>query len=179
MAFSLRRAWLCGAVLALTGCGKDANNSRDTDRASESLREAQTDVTSQRRDVATNEEAIARTKREVAAGQQALIDKQAQLTQQRQELGTAQAGLQGAREAYAAAVAERMAKLEAKLATLGTKTDTAAKDAHIGLKARHDQLATKLSALGGTAEAGWATYTRDVDTTFDAIEHDLADASSK
>jgi hypothetical protein len=28
------------------------------------------------------------------------------------------------------------------------------------------------------ADAGWAAYTKDVDTTFDAIEHDLRTAPS-
>ncbi len=167
-----RLAWLCACLLAATSCGK-SDNSAATDKASDDLRKAQGAASEQRTGVIANEAEIERTKREVASAQQALADQQALLTRQRQELGSAQAGVEQARNAYAAAVAERFAKLDASLASLATKTDAAAKDAQVGLRARRDQLAAKLAALRTTTDPGWTEYTKDVDTTFDAIERDL------
>jgi hypothetical protein len=34
-------------------------------------------------------------------------------------------------------------------------------------------LAAKLAAMPAAADANWQGFTRDVDTTFEAIEHDL------
>lgn len=127
----------------------------------------------QRQGVVSNEADIEREKRGVVAAQQALADKQALLTQQRVALGSAEASLQQARGAYAAAAAERFAKLDADLATLSKRTDAASTDARAGLRARRDQLATKLASLQTTSDPAWPQYTKDVDTTFDAIEHDL------
>jgi chromosome segregation ATPase len=169
-------AWLCALLLAGAGCHKK-DNSVDTDHAADDLTEAQGAAADQRKGVASNEADIEREKREVVASQQALADKQALLAQQRQALGSAQATLELARTAYAAAVAERFAKLDADLATLSKRTDAASTDARAGLRARRDQLATKLASLSTTADPVWATYTKDVDTTFDAIEHDLQAAN--
>ena len=91
-----------------------------------------------------------------------------------QQLGSAQVDLAQARATYAAAVKERLAKLDASLAGIGTKTDAKSKDVAVGLRARRDQLAAKLAALPAASDPGWAAFTRDVDTTFDAIEHDLS-----
>lgn len=165
-------AWLCALVLAGASCNK-RNNSEDTDRAAEDLTKAQGAAASQREGVVSNEAAIERDKRDVVTAQQELADKQALLTQQRAALGSAQTGLDEARTAYGAAVTERFAKLDANLATLAKRTDAASLDARAGLRARRDQLATKLASLKTTTDPVWATYTKDVDTTFDAIEHDL------
>jgi hypothetical protein len=75
-------------------------------------------------------------------------------------------------------VKERFAKLDAGLAGLATRTDAASKDASTGLAARRTALAAKLAAMPVGADAGWAAYTKEVDTTFDAIEHDLRTAPS-
>ncbi len=177
------RCWLVSAVLLVAGCGVE-DNSAATDKASEELRRAQTALSEHSKELTDNQEAIEQKKRDLAREQQELLrdeqdlaDKQKLLEQQRQQLGAAQQNLSQARAAYAAAVKERFAKLDATLATLATRTDARSRDAVTGLRARRDQLATKLATLTDTLDANWNDYTSDVDTTFDAIEHDLQEAT--
>jgi DNA repair exonuclease SbcCD ATPase subunit len=167
---------MLAAVLTVAGCGKD-DNSTDTDRASEQLREAQGEVRQTAQEVAANQDAIEQQQRALVQEQQALADRQKLLDQQRAHLGSAQQALQQARAAYGAAVNERLAKLDAALATLATKTDAKSRDAAIGLQARRAELGVKLRAMQDTSDPGWADYTKDVDATFDAIERDLHDAT--
>ncbi|HEY5949360.1 MAG TPA: hypothetical protein VIV40_27890 [Kofleriaceae bacterium] len=160
------------AVACGAGCA-DKDNSADTDKASKDLREAQSAVTDKRSDVTTTDVDIERRKRELVVEQQQLVDKQTLLERDRAQLGSAQGTLVQAHAAYAAAVTERMAKLDADLAGLATKVDAASKDTRVGLAARREVLATRLAAMPAAADSSWAAYTKDVDTTFDAIERDL------
>ena len=162
-------------LLVAASCGKK-DNSADTDQATKDLRAAQSEVSDHSKELAKNQDAIEQQKRDVLRAQQELADKQKLLEHQRQELGSAQGTLVEARAAYAAAVKMRFAKLDASLATLATRTDAKAKDAGAGLRARRDQLLAKLDAMPGTPDPTWTTYTKDVDVTFDAIEHDLGAA---
>lgn len=157
------------------GCTKH-DDAAQTDKAAEKLRAAQAEVTAHSTAVATNAQDIEQRKRDLAREQQELADKQKLLEQQQSALGSAKSTLQDARVAYAAAVKERFAKLDASLSTLATRTDAKSTDAATGLRARRDQLSTKLAAMTTTADVGWETYTKDIDTTFDAIERDLRDA---
>jgi multidrug efflux pump subunit AcrA (membrane-fusion protein) len=163
-------------VLAI-GCG-NRDNSADTDQATQQLQKAQTDLSGTSKAVTDNQADIERRSRDLIREQQELADKKALLEQQRQQLGSAQTALQAARTGYAAAVKARFSKLDASLATLATKTDPRSKDALVGLRARRDQLSVTLSALTGTSDLNWNEYTKTVDATFDAIEHDL-DAASR
>jgi chromosome segregation ATPase len=158
--------------LSAAAC-RSGDNSDDTDRARAALGSAQGQVRESRDVLAANEQAIVTQKRELARGAQELADRQAALAPQRQQLGTSQDTLELARATYAAAVRERMAKLEATVATLATRTDAASKDAGAGLRARAAALAQKLATPPASTLAGWTDYTKDVDTTFDAIERDL------
>lgn len=164
------------AVLVLTAsCGKN-DNSADTDRASEDLRNARAQLSENTKDLTANQQAIETTKAELATEQKALADKQKLLELQQQQLGHAQADLQQAHATYAAAVTQRLAKLDASLASLGSATDAKARDALVGLRARRDQLAAKLAAMPVATDPSWVAFTRDTDTTFDAIEHDVSEA---
>jgi chromosome segregation ATPase len=160
------------SLLVAASCGKH-DNSADTDKASEALRQAQTEVAQHSNDLAKNQGDIEQNKRSLVREQQDLADKQTLLEQQRRQLGSAQSTLVQARIAYAAAVQERLAKLDASVATLATKSDAKSTDAAAGLRARRDQLSTKIGAMPNTADADWNQYTKDVDVTFDAIESDL------
>ena len=160
------------ALVLAAGCS-DKDNSAVTDRASQDLRKAQSAVSEQRKDLTADEAEIERKKRELTKEQQDLADKEKALEAHRLQLGSAQGTLAEARVAYGAAVTARFAKLDAALAGLATQTDAASKDALAGLRARRDLLAAKLATMAATAEADWTGYTRDVDTTFDAIERDL------
>jgi chromosome segregation ATPase len=163
-------------LVVLASCSSK-DNSADTDRASEDLRKAQTVVTAKHDDVATTGDEIERRKRQLVAEQQQLADQEKALADNQRQLGSAHGMLVQARTAYAAAVKERFAKLDAALATLSTRTDAASKDASAGLTARRDLLAAELARMPDGADARWAAYTKDVDTTFDAIERDLRAAA--
>ncbi len=172
----LRCSWVLTALLAGTSCGKQ-DNSADTDRPGQELQKAQSQVREGSQGLAANQDAIEKKKRAILSEQQQVADQEQRLEQQRQQLGSAQGSLKEARAAYAAAVKERLAKLDASLATVATKTDARSMDAVVGLRARRDQLSVKLAAMpSDAADPSWTGYTKDVDTTFDAIEHDLHDA---
>jgi hypothetical protein len=164
------------AVAVAASCSKK-DNSADTDQASEDLREAQSAVSAKHDNVATTGDEIERRKRQLVAEQTQLADKERSLEDSRRQLGSALGRLTDARTAYSAAVKERFAKLDAGLAGLATHTDAASKDASAGLAARRDLLAARLVLIPSGADASWATYTKDVDTTFDAIERDLRAAA--
>jgi chromosome segregation ATPase len=166
---------LLAVAVAASCSAKD--NSADTDRASEDVREAQSAVTAKHNEVTTAGDEIERRKRELVAAQQQLADKEKSLDDSRRRLGSAQGTLTDARTAYSTAVKERFAKLNADLAGLATRTDAASKDATAGLAARRDLLAARLAQMPGGADASWAAYTKNVDTTFDAIERDLRAAT--
>lgn len=171
----LRGSWFVAGLLVVAGCSKH-DESAETDKAGEKLRAAQSEVTTHSTNVANNARDIEQRKRDLAREQQELTDKQKLLEQQQSALGSAKGSLQEARAAYAAAITERLAKLDALRATLAMRTDAKSTDASTGLRARRDQLATKLAGMTGTADVGWEAYTKDVDVTFDAIERDLHDA---
>lgn len=164
------------AVALIASCASK-DNSADTDQASKDVRSAQSEVSEKRTELTDNRDDIETKKREIARIQQELADKQAALDGDRQQLGSAQGTLVEARAAYAAAVKQRFTKLDAELAGLATRVDAASTDANAGLVARRNLLATKLSTLPAEADAGWTTFTKDVDTTFDAIERDLRAAT--
>lgn len=158
-------------LLALAACGK-RDNSSDTERSRDELSQAQSTVSKQTTEVTARANDIEGEKRELARRQQKLIDDEKTLVTQRDQLGSAREILTKARETYASAVRVRLAKLDATLAKLGEDKDVASKDALVGLRARREQLVTKIGAMSGTAEPAWDAYMRDLDTTFDAIEHD-------
>lgn len=160
------------ACLVAAGCSTK-DNSAGTERASKDLRRAQSTVGAKHDDVTATADDIERRKRDLVAQEQQLGDKEKSLDDSRRQLGSAQATLTEARKAYSAAVKERLAKLDAGLATLSTHTDAPSKDASVGLGARRDALATKLATMPDGEDARWAAYTKDVDATFDVIEHDL------
>jgi len=160
-------------VVGVAASCSSKENSADTDQASKDLRAAQSAVSAKDKAVTTTGDEVERRKRELVAEQQQLADKEKALEDSRRQLGSARGTLTDARAAYSVAVKERFAKLEAGLAGLATRTDAASKDARAGLAARRDLLAAKLAVMPDGADASWAAYTKDVDTTFDAIERDL------
>lgn len=167
---------ICTLFAAAASCSSK-DNSADTDRASEDLRKAQSAVSTKHEDVTTTGDEIERRKRELVMEQQQLAAQEKWLENNQRQLGSARGTLEQARTAYTAAVNERLAKLDAGLAGLSTHTDAASKDARAGLRARRDLLATELARMPDGSDARWATYTKDVDTTFDAIERDLRAAT--
>lgn len=153
-------------ALLVVACSSN-DNSADTDRASEDLRTAQSSVSAKQEAVTTTGDEIERRRLQLLTEQQQLAVQEKSLADNRRQLGSAQGTLEQARTAYAAAVKERFAKLDAGLAGLSTRTDAASKDARAGLAARRDLLAAELEKA----------TPRDLDTMFDAIERDLRAAT--
>lgn len=169
----LRKTLISFVVVAVVASCARKDNSADTDQASHDLQQAQAAAREKRKDVATNEAEIEGKKRELIKGQQDLADKTKALESNRQQLGSAEGTLGEARAAYAAAVTERLAKLDAALAGFATRTDATSTDAVAGLRARRDLLAARLATMPVAADPSWPGVTHDVDTLFDAIERDL------
>jgi DNA repair exonuclease SbcCD ATPase subunit len=167
------RSLAIGFALALASCSS-YDNSSDTDRSRSAVTNAQSAVKEKTGDVTTRANDLEREKRELVQRQQKLVDDETALAAKRQQLGSARETLVEARATYTTAVNARLSKLDATLATLATRTDAASKDAAVGLRARREQLAVKVSAMSATPEQDWAAYTKDVDTTFDAIERDAS-----
>ncbi len=157
-------------LFVVASCGNRDNAA--TDKTSKDLRKAHEQVVENSKQLAKNQEEIDQKKRDLLREQQEIADKQKLLVQQQQQLGSAQTTLAQARVAYAAAVKERYAKLDALVSSLGTKTDAKSKDTVIGLRARQAQLSAKIDTMPATPDADWNKYTKDVDVTFDAIEDD-------
>jgi len=163
-------------ALLATSCSRKDNNSSDTDQASKDLRSAQTAVTEKSKDLTATEDDVQKKKHDLLDQQAALAAQEKALASEKAQLGSARSGLDEARTAYAKAVTERFAKLDASIATLATQTDAASVDALAGIRARRDLLSARLAAIPVTSESGWTLFTRDIDTTFDAIEHDVGKA---
>ncbi len=174
MAGGMRTIRLLLTLLAVA-CGT-RDDSAVTDRAGKDLTEAQTQVNTQRETLTKTQEDAVKQQEALANQQKIVAEQQASLARQKAELDAAQAALAQARIAYAAATKDRLAKLDTRLAEVSAKSGAKSKDAATGLRARRDQLATKLNAMTATSDAGWNDFTKDVDTTFDSIEHDLDEA---
>ncbi|CAN5361944.1 hypothetical protein BH11MYX1_BH11MYX1_10000 [soil metagenome] len=143
-----------------TACKSD--NSADTEQAAKDVRKAQEEFNAQTKVVGKQTVDVAREQR--------VLDRQDQ------KLDAITTDFAKARAAYVTAIRFRFGKLDTGLAELATKTDAKAKDAYTGLHARRDQLSTKLDNMTAASDTGWSTYTKDLDTTFDAMEHDLSGA---
>ena len=161
-----------GVAIALISCSSH-DNSSDTDRSRSELTNAQSAVSKKTNTVVVRENDIEREKRELLQRQQKLVDDEKALAVEREQLGSAHGTLVQARATYATAVTARLAKLDATIATVATRTDAASKDSVVGIRARREQLELKIRTLPATVDQNWASYTKDVDTTFDAIEGDL------
>jgi hypothetical protein len=170
-----RMVALALALALAPGCAKDS--SAEMDRAADDLRAAETVVGDKRGGLTAGSDDIEHRKREIGQAQRDLADKEKVLASERLQLESARQTLANARVAYDAAVRVRLAKLDAELATLATRTDAASRDAATGLTARRQLLATRLTEMPTEADARWKAYTADVDTTFDAIERDLRRAT--
>lgn len=165
------RSLILGVALVAASCSKH-DNSSDTERSRKELSNAQSSVSEKTTDVAARANDIEGEKRELARRQQKLVEDEKALVAQREQLGSARDTLTQARATYAAAVRVRLSKLDATLAAREEPTEAAAKDVLVGLRARREQLVTKIAAMNGTADQAWDAYMLDLDTTFDAIERD-------
>ena len=92
------------------------------------------------------------------------------------DLSAANADLQAAKAKYDITVKDRLAKLDIKIHELEGKADAKAKDALVSLRARRQELSTRVDGIKDHAAADWDAFTKDVDSTFDKLESDVNDA---
>ncbi len=146
------------SLLATALLGGAACNDKE-DKAEAKFEKAQDNVKEQRADVRDEQKDVAKAQADVAA--------------QKNELARAQADLSVARREYAASLDVRIAKIDARLTELGYRTDDNAKEAAARLRNQRNELSTKMSALGSTAESDWEAFKRDLDARFDQTEKDI------
>jgi predicted nucleic acid-binding Zn-ribbon protein len=92
------------------------------------------------------------------------------------DLAAAKTDLVAAKEKYSVTVKDRLAKIDIRIHELEQRTDAKSKQAAIDLKARRDQLSTRLGTMQDRAAADWDAFTKDVDNSFDKLESDVNDA---
>ncbi len=166
----------CGltVVVALTGACRKHDNSDVTAQASRDLRLAQEEANTHGKELAANQADMDQSKRDLVAQHQKVADTAEALVKQQVAVGSAQLTLANARQAYATAMTDRLARLDADLAELAGKAkDAKAKDTLAGLRARRDAVVSTWKAATATVDANWETYTRDLDSTLTTIEHDV------
>ena len=161
-------------LAALTGGCRKHDNSDVTAQASRDLRLAQEEASAHGKELVANQADMDQSTRDLVAQNKKVAETAAALAKQQVAVGSAQLTLANARLAYTTAMTDRLARLDADLAELaGKATDAKAKDALAGLRARRDAVVSTWKAATATVDANWETYTRDLDSTLTAIEHDL------
>jgi chromosome segregation ATPase len=157
------------ALLSTAGCKKRDDADKAMERAQSTAAKAQEDVNEQRKDIKDEQ-------KDVAEEQKDVNKEQMDVNKQQGELNQAQSELAQARERFSVAAKQRLHNIDNRIRELEARTDAAAKDAAVRLRARRDELANRLSATGAQAEAGWENFKKDVDDSFDKLEKDIDDA---
>lgn len=160
---------LSAALLSTAACHKKDDAGKAMDKAATSAAKAQEDVNDQAKDVT-------REQKDVTKDRQAMAKDQADVAKQQGEMNAAQGDLAQARERYNVAASQRLTNLDAKLSQIEQKPDASAKDTAAKLRARRDEIASRLSTAGNTAQGDWDKYKKDVDDSFDKLEKDVDSA---
>jgi hypothetical protein len=150
---------ILSAALATGACKKTQD---DTHKASQEVKKSVENVEDQQRD-------LDKTDR----------DRGATVNDQNKAQGNleaAQSDLVAAREKYSITVQDRLAKLDIKLKELEVRTDARARDAMPTIRAERLALGAKIDSMKTQSAAGWKDYTKDVDSSFDAIDKDVNNA---
>ena len=162
--------WWFGLLCAISACDR-TDNSGVTAKAESDLHNARAEVAVKANQVVTSQSALDREQRELEIAKNQVAADSKSLEQKRGQLGAAQETALLAQTTYNAALIERLAKLDAGLATLATKPDAASKDAFVGLQARRSRVDTSPSTSLTPSE--WTERTARLDVTLTAIEKDL------
>lgn len=142
------------ALVIGAGCHKN-----DTDKAADKVESAQKDVNKQEKDVRAEQNKTAEARRD--------------LNQQQRELDHAQANLNDAKQQYQATINDRLTRIDQKLNDLAARTDAKAKSDYASLKARRDDMNTRISGMSTTASDRWDSYKKDTNDSLDKLESDI------
>ncbi len=148
------------SFLSLSLLTAGACKKHDTDRASDEMKKAQDDINDKGK---TLGKTVEKADEDVAKDQA--------------KLDSAKADWEKAAADYGNAVHARLEKIDAKLKVLAVKSDAKAKELEQKLKARRDVLASKLDGLATQGAEHWDAFKKDVDSSFDSLDHDLDDAT--
>lgn len=167
--------WVSMIATALLGAGacKKDSPEKSMDRAASTAGKAQEDVQEQREDIRDEQKDV---NKEMNKERADVSDEVRDVNEQQGELNKAQTELAQARERYSVAAKQRLENIDNRIRQLEARGDAAAKDAAARLRARRDQIANRLSAVGAQAEAGWDNFKKDVDDGFEKLEKDIDDA---
>lgn len=80
------------------------------------------------------------------------------------------------RERDTSTLRTRLSRIDDRIAELRAKGDEASSKLADDLRVRRDQLAVRLDRAGEETEARWDGFKRDVNDTFDKLEHEIDDA---
>lgn len=166
------RIWismLSAALLSTAACKKKEDSGEAMDKAATTAQKAQEDIKEQNKDVANAQKDVANEQKDVAK-------EQGDVAKQQGELNAATTELAQARERYNVAASQRLTNLDNKIKQLEQSTKAGAKDAAARLRARRDEIASRLSGGTATVQADWDRYKKDTDDSFDKLEKDVDDA---
>ncbi len=150
------RSILWTSLFSLSLLTAGACKKRDADRASDDMKQAQDDINKEGK-------ALGKT---VEKADESVAKDQA-------KLDSAKADWEKAAADYGTAVHARLEKLDAKLNVLAAKADAKSREAEQKIKERRDVLASKLDGLATQGTEHWDAFKKDVDSSFDSLEHDL------
>ncbi|HMG54302.1 MAG TPA: hypothetical protein VK601_12485 [Kofleriaceae bacterium] len=163
---------MMSAALFAGACKKKDDSAKAMDRAATSAQKAQESVNDQAKDVHDEQ-------KDVAKDQQAMAKDQGDVAKEQRDVDSAKTDLVQARDRYRDAAKQRLAKLDDDIKQLEAKSDAAAKDTAVRLRGERDAIATKLNAIGDTAQANWDSFKKEMDDRFDKVEGDARDALKK
>lgn len=96
-------------------------------------------------------------------------------TDEPSQLDKAHSDVTDARDRYIAVAKQRLAKLDAQIDDLAKRADSSSTAA--ALRARRDQLASKLDEMSRDPGATWERFKHDLDGAADSIEKDVERAT--
>lgn len=171
---------LTSTALFAGACKKKDDSAKEMDRAASSAAKAQEDMSDQAKDVRSEQKDVNKDQQELAKDQrkdqQAMAKDQNDVAKQQGELDSARTDLVQARERFEVAAKQRLAKLDDKIHEVEANTDANARSAATSLRARRDELASKIDSMSAQSKADWKAFKKDVDDRFDKLESDAQNA---
>jgi hypothetical protein len=81
-----------------------------------------------------------------------------------------------ARDTWGDSAKERLDRIEARIAELETRADETSREHAARLRAKQDELRTRLGTLQEQVKAGWTSFKEDLQRNFDELDHELDQA---
>jgi hypothetical protein len=160
------------ALLSTAACHKKDDSAKAMDKAATSAAKAQENVNDQVKDVDSAQKDVNKEQKDVTKEENAVA-------KQEGELKMAETDLAQARERYGVAAKQRLSNLDAKIHQIEMKSDASAKSTATSLRARRDEIASRLDGVTAQSKANWDGYKKDLDDSFDKLDKDVDKALDK